>query len=520
MIGGKQQPGDESAEADESAKPDNPAQSETAGPAEAEREAAPAGREPEPEPEAEAQAAGSPEPEGGLPNLTGALRGLLGGRGLPAVWRAVCHPGVYRLTVSLVLTFAVAAAAAAAGLDASRSAAAGAWAARVAARASGDSAAAAARGSGTGQSAPLPPATLVQQMAQTYTVPGTAPSLDWPSTGQGALAVEGLGTVGSTGDTGTPVPIASVTKTMTAYRVLLDHPLPAGTTGPLLTITQADYDLYQTEIAEGDSVVPVAVGEQLTERQALEALMLASADNIAVLLADWDDGSPAAFVAAMNSTAASLGMTHTHYADPAGLDPGSVSTAPDLILLAQAALLAPSFTGIVDEQSAQLPVGGPIQNFNTLLGQEGIVGVKTGSTSAAGACLLFAAQISVGGQPVTLVGALLGQPLLSGRDFLSSVLGSVDTIVGQTEDALTTATVAAPGTAVAEVTRRGYRDQTYGVTAPVTVVGWPGLTFTVQVYGNTGSAGLLATVAGGTQAEAGASLAALTSVRRETKVGA
>ena len=69
-----------------------------------------------------------------------------------------------------------------------------------------------------------------------------------------------------------------------------------------------------------ESVVPVIVGEQLSELQALQALLLPSAKNIAAVLARWDAGSVARFVAHMNATARSLGMTRTRYTDPSGYD--------------------------------------------------------------------------------------------------------------------------------------------------------------------------------------------------------
>ena len=67
----------------------------------------------------------------------------------------------------------------------------------------------------------------------------------------------------------------------------------------------------------------VQPGEKLNERQLLDGLLVHSANNLADVLAQWDAGSIPAFVAKMNATATSLGMTHTHYADASGLDPGT-----------------------------------------------------------------------------------------------------------------------------------------------------------------------------------------------------
>ena len=112
------------------------------------------------------------------------------------------------------------------------------------------------------------------------------------------------------------VPIASLAKMMTVYVVLEDHPLNGTTTGPSITVTAAQAAAYASEAANRDSVLQVTAGETLTEKQALEALLIASADNIADLLAQWDAGSTAAFVTKMNTTAHTLGMDHTNVHRP------------------------------------------------------------------------------------------------------------------------------------------------------------------------------------------------------------
>jgi D-alanyl-D-alanine carboxypeptidase (penicillin-binding protein 5/6) len=72
-------------------------------------------------------------------------------------------------------------------------------------------------------------------------------------------------------------------------------------------------------------------------------------------------------------------------------------------------MAGPTFAEIVVLPSTVLPVAGEVTNFNRLVGHEGYVGIKTGSDDAAGGCLLFARRIHVGGQTVTMVGAVLGQ---------------------------------------------------------------------------------------------------------------
>ena len=155
---------------------------------------------------------------------------------------------------------------------------------------------------------------------------------------------------------------------MTAYLILRDHPLAPGASGPTITITAAEAAAYPNEKALDQSAIPVTAGEHLTERQALEALMLPSANNIARILARWDSGTIPAFLTQMNATATALGMTHTRYTDPSGWDPSTVSTIDDQLKLAQIAMTIPTFAAIVKMPTTKLPVAGTVRNINRLLG--------------------------------------------------------------------------------------------------------------------------------------------------------
>lgn len=150
-------------------------------------------------------------------------------------------------------------------------------------------------------------------------------------------------------------------------------------------------------------------GEVLSERQALEALLLPSANNVATLLADHEAGSVEAFVDEMNEAGAELGMGRTRYTDPSGFEDTTVSTATDQLKLAGAAMADPTFAEIVAMPATVLPDAGEVTNFNELIGHEGYVGIKTGSDEAAGGCLLFAKRIHVNGRTLTVLGAVLGQ---------------------------------------------------------------------------------------------------------------
>jgi serine-type D-Ala-D-Ala carboxypeptidase (penicillin-binding protein 5/6) len=257
-------------------------------------------------------------------------------------------------------------------------------------------------------------------------------AVPWPADGVSAADISGIGVTDGPGAT-RPVPIASVAKLMTAYVILQDHPLSAGGSGPDITVEPSEAAAYPAQALAGDSLVAVAAGETISERHALEALLLPSADNMAWILARWDAGSQAAFTARMNATARHLGLTSTSYTDPSGLDAATTSTAADQVRLGMAAMQLPALAAITAMPAAVVPVAGPIRNTNTLLGQDGIVGLKTGSTAAAGGCLLVAAWSQAGrlivaatfGQPGT-AGTILPNALQAGYDLVLALDRALD----------------------------------------------------------------------------------------------
>jgi serine-type D-Ala-D-Ala carboxypeptidase (penicillin-binding protein 5/6) len=258
-------------------------------------------------------------------------------------------------------------------------------------------------------SATSPPGTITPAAGTGARAPERLAAVSWPADGVSAADISGFGVVAGPGAT-RPVPIASVAKVMTAYVILHDHPLPVNGSGPVIAVQSSEAAAYPSQASDGDSLVPVVAGERLTERQALEALLLPSADNMAWILAQWDAGSQAAFVARMNATARRLSMTGTSYTDPSGLDPSTVSTAADQVRLGMAAMGVPALAAIVAMPTAVVPEAGVVRNYNTLLGQDGIVGLKTGSMQAAGGCVVLAAWHHAGTRNTLIVAATFGQP--------------------------------------------------------------------------------------------------------------
>ena len=242
-------------------------------------------------------------------------------------------------------------------------------------------------------------------------IAGTPPVMPWPTRGSAAIGVQSLGFIASSGNE-QAIPAASVAKVMTALVILEDKPLKKNDPGPTITITVADVQSYNADFANKESVARVQAGEQISELQLLEGMLIPSANNLSETLARWDAGSIDAFVAKMNTRAATLHLAHTRFADTSGAHPGTVSTPSDLMSLGMTAMKQEVFAQVVGMGSADLPVAGTVTNVDYVLGQSGIIGIKTGSGLDTGANFLFAATISVDGIPITFFGCVMGQPTL------------------------------------------------------------------------------------------------------------
>ena len=203
-------------------------------------------------------------------------------------------------------------------------------------------------------------------------------------------------------------PMASVTKVMTALLVL-----QSGNLNQQIRIPKAAFNYAWKYGGETASLRP---GDVLTAQQLLAALLLPSGADAAYTLANTYGPGLSAFVARMNTTAAQMGMQHTHFTSPDGLpyptETSTYSTPSDLLTLGLAAMKYPAFRSIVDLRFVNLPKGhGHHQywwdNTDYLIGSyQGAIGIKDGYTDKAGHCLLFEAVRN--GR--TLIGVVLGSP--------------------------------------------------------------------------------------------------------------
>lgn len=184
-----------------------------------------------------------------------------------------------------------------------------------------------------------------------------------------------------------PLPMASTTKVMTALLAL-----EKGNLDDVVTVGRNAYGVPGTSIY-------LDLGEQITLRDLLYGLLLASGNDAAIAIAEHIGGSVEAFCAMMTERAAELGCEDTVFVNPNGLPAeGHHTTAYDLALIAREAMTHETFREIVSTQRASIPWEGRsydriLNNKNRLLaGYEGATGIKTGYTRAAGRCLVFGAQ--------------------------------------------------------------------------------------------------------------------------------
>jgi serine-type D-Ala-D-Ala carboxypeptidase (penicillin-binding protein 5/6) len=199
------------------------------------------------------------------------------------------------------------------------------------------------------------------------------------------------------------VPIASITKLMTVM-VALDH----AKWNDVVRVRRDAADV-------GESTINLRVGERITVGDLVKGALIQSANDAADALADYvGHGDEAAFVQMMNAKASELGLARTHFARPDGLDARAhYSTALDVTRLAETAMRDPRIRAVVRERTASISGGRRLHTWNDLLGAfNGLYGVKTGHTSAAGWCQVAAVRRN----GVTLYTTVLGSPTRSERN--------------------------------------------------------------------------------------------------------
>ncbi|HYH75631.1 MAG TPA: hypothetical protein VD735_06780, partial [Candidatus Saccharimonadales bacterium] len=245
---------------------------------------------------------------------------------------------------------------------------------------------------------------------------------------------------------------------------------------PAILITKNDAALFEKYYAMGGAVVKVDVGGSLSQYQALQAMLLPSANNMADTTAIWAFGSMDNYVKYANDMVKRMGMQDTVVAtDASGMSPDTKSTPRDLIRLGEYALSHPVVAEIVAQKAATIPMHGPISSANARLGYDNIIGIKTGLTDEAGGCFLFASEQQIEGQTVTIIGVIMG------AKNLGAALSQSEPLLNSAKPYFGRKTVIKAGEVFANYTTP------WGVTAEVvaqkdvTLMTWKGTTLTPEI---------------------------------------
>lgn len=200
----------------------------------------------------------------------------------------------------------------------------------------------------------------------------------------------------------TPIATASLAKMITVQVVLDKYPLKAGESGPTITMTNDDESRYWWAVNNGGSNARVVAGEQITERQLLEGILLVSANNMADSLAIWAFGSIDGYHQAARQWLNKNNLANTIVGgDASGFSSETKSTPTDLCKIMLLATKQPALVEILSANTATLPTGEVLQNTNRLLGQNGIFAGKTGYTDEAGRGLMVANHQQIGNIQLT-----------------------------------------------------------------------------------------------------------------------
>ncbi len=251
-----------------------------------------------------------------------------------------------------------------------------------------------------GTSAPAPAASspLIAKSPGTVVAPTPSdePLMKLPVNARHMLVVDDSGRVLMAKEPDTVVPIASLTKLMTAM-VVLDARQDMNEE---IRIADADVDRLK------HSKSRVRVGATMTREAALELALISSENRAASALARHFPGGLPAYESAVAAKIRALGLSHTALADPTGLSPNNTSTAAEVARIAAAASKYPAIARISSDKSSEVEVNGrrrELRNTNHLVGAKGwdIRLSKTGYTEEAGRCL--AMRMKSGGQTITVI---------------------------------------------------------------------------------------------------------------------
>jgi len=271
-------------------------------------------------------------------------------------------------------------------------------------------------------------------------------ALSWPAE-PAALGILGTETLRTNGNDAV-VPMASLAKLVPVVMAL-----DANTFGMQseYVLTERDRAYFDEAVRVDGSRAPVPVGESISQREMIELMLLASANNYALSYRDWMFGDNETFTAEARSWLETQGLSSTTIAEPTGLSPDeSRSSARDLARLGMLALEHPEIAEVTALRTADIPGVGTIKTTNPLINDPGVRGLKTGSVRDPSGVdyrnIIIARDVTVADRTVTFVVAVLGQPTAESRITASrQLLSSIDANIQQL-------TVVRAGEVVGEVT--------------------------------------------------------------------
>lgn len=303
-------------------------------------------------------------------------------------------------------------------------------------------------------------------------------TLKWPPIqNQSAVGILGSSILNAHGNQ-QPAPTASTAKMITALVVLAQKPLQPGDQGPTITLNANDVAIYNNYVAQDGSLVQVKAGEKISEYQMLEAMLLPSANNMADSLAIWAFGSLKNYSQAANQYLEDQSLVETHVgSDASGFNPSTTSKARDLVRIGELVMQNPVLKQIVGQPSVGgIPVVGNIKNVNFLLGQDNVIGVKTGNTDQAKGVFVSASRTTANGKPVTVVTSLMGSPTIY------TVLGDSVPMIQSAQANFKSVTVVTGGSTVATYHQPWGGSVRAVVTADLSINAWGGSTVTAKAH--------------------------------------
>lgn len=214
-------------------------------------------------------------------------------------------------------------------------------------------------------------------------VPQLTTPLPWPRYGQAAYGVPKDDVFVSSSEKEVQVPIASLAKVITVLAILEKKPLNIGEQGPVISLDAQDAAFVDEYARKSGTYVPALDGQQITELQALQAVLLVSANNMSDSMARWAFGSVESYTLYANQMLKKYGIENTVVADASGFSPQTISTSKDMIKIGYLYMQHPVLRALALQERATIPVVGELRNFNSFANEGDIIGIKIGNTDEA-----------------------------------------------------------------------------------------------------------------------------------------